>query len=336
MSDIRSAIDSVMSSAAPDTPATPDTPSGPPVTSGNSPAPGSAPRSGSERRSQLTAQPEGATIQPASEPAASTASADPDQTGSLPQDGTPPQERWPSILENTRKAEAEKTRKAVIAEYGLPPEKFAPYKSHIKGLIENPRAYAKWLAERTGILPSEQSSATSEAPKPRASRPKPSLAVINPDGSHTPAYSAADLDQALEYQQAEMASALDRRLAPLEGLMGRVRQQESEAKTMAKGVSYLENARKNWAAFDDVEPKIIEIMREDEDITLFDAYHRALKEFHLPSLSASVRQQTLNELKQAPKADPRPPRTARDEAPRRPFSINDHIDRIVGSGMSRA
>lgn len=344
--DISAAVDRAtasVTSGSSDTPAAPasDTPAG------GSGQPAAAPASGAP--ADATAGQSGSDRPPVS-PRKARASHD---TGSRPTGtlespaGSPPEDRWPTILENART----ETRTKLLEEYGLDDrvgtevvrtvaQMFREFPdidpqalvAHAALLRNNPRAYYERLGEqlrRAGVLDAGSPDGGRPPAAPKRERPQPTFRAE--DG--TPFYDGPAVDQLLDWMRAELLDEVEQRNRPLVEVAESYR--HAEMNHLASQAAQEQMAdMKTWPHFEEFRAEIGKMMLADGRVTPESAYNRLLRA-RLADRDKEIREETraatLAELKKAP--DPntmRPGKPAPAPArPRRGRTLDDAIDRAV-------
>ena len=141
-------------------------------------------------------------------------------------------------------------------------------------------------------------------------------------------------EKAVKQAEARLAE----RYAPLEE---RHRQQAYYEQMVPQIESQIASARK-WDKFADVEPRVIELLKTDRQLTLEGAYVRAYQEFvgkereRLTSDRNTVRSEVLAEMKRRPMSTSAPVSTVRANTEQEPQSMDDVIrEKLRQRGLIR-
>lgn len=160
--------------------------------------------------------------------------------------------------------------------------------------------------------------------------PKPQPNQTMPDGSKV--YDLAGLDQLMEWTARQVEKKVAKqveaqfapRLAPFEQEQ---RRREDIARALPVIDQQIAEAR-TWDRFNELEPKIIEILNSDKRVTLDRAYMRAYQEVIVPKLTSdrnTVRTELMAELKKRPATTSAPNSQQKGKVQDGPRSIEDII-----------
>jgi hypothetical protein len=243
------------------------------------------------------------------------------------------------VLENARARERDTTRAKVFEEYGLA-DSLDPVevRAHIDLLRRDPQTHAELTLQalkRDGTYRYRDG----EAPDQRRADPPqlPEPALVSVDGQR--AYTAEQVQQYVNHALGQFKQQLSGELQPLQQLhhSARVAQIRAEAQSFA-GEAVRE--AKTWHRFDDLTPRIREIMVSDKRTTLLSAYNRALQEdlqTSTTTLKAETRRQTLDEIKQASAANtirPGAAAVARSGTRENRGGLDARLERAINSALT--
>lgn len=243
-------------------------------------------------------------------------------------------------MENARVKERNATREQVFSEYGLA-DNLDPVevRAHLDLLRRDPQLHAELTLQalkRDGTYrPRNGDSPDSVIAHGPPALPQPALVSV--DGQQ--AYTADQVQQVVNHALQQFKQQLSGELQPLQQLhhSARVAQIRAEAQSFA-GEAVRE--AKTWHRFDDLTPRIREIMVSDKRTTLLSAYHRALQEDLQTSttqLKAETRRQTLDEIKQASEANtirPGAAAVARSGPREHRGGLDARLERAINSALT--
>ena len=205
--------------------------------------------------------------------------------------GSPPPERWETVLENARKKAREDVTAELRQQLGTDlsdPNAIA----NVRAFLSNPAQYLRQYAPHFGIQLAQAAAQATQAQPTEP--PKPDL--VAEDG--TPAYSQRALDALLEWRFNQFAKSLDARFAPVEQTYQTITQQSQWAQAQAAARADIAEAE-TWDDWTDVKPRVIELLSEDKRRTLASSYAQARKELK-PQLDQKRREAILEEIKTRP------------------------------------
>lgn len=332
---ISAAVDKAVGTSAPESPSGGTAPAAPtipsaPDSSGPTPPDAPAVSSGSEGTAAATSSPDAPTRR-ASVPA------EPPEPTSVTE---PPAAKWQRVLENARSKERDTTRAHVFEEYGLA-DNLDPVevRAHLDLLRRDPQLHAELTLaalKRDGTYrPREGDTPDSRMGYGPPPLPQPSLVSV--DGQK--AYTVDEVQQYVSHALWQFQQQLSGELQPLQQLhqSARVAQIRADAQSYA-GEAVRE--AKTWHRFDDLTPRIREIMVSDKRTTLLSAYNRALQEDLQTSttqLKAETRRQTLDEIKQASQANtirPGAAAVARSGTRELRGGLDARLDRAINAALT--
>ena len=245
----------------------------------------------------------------------------------------PPAQKWAQVLDNARSKE----RTRVLEEYGIV-DGYDPteVRAHLSLVSADPLRYynvlGQWL-ERQGMLKPPEPATPPAAAEP-VRLPEPLLRST--DGQE--AYTAQQVLDVLQLFGENLRREWSGALQPLHDLQhhAAVEKMRTEARAFA-GEAIRE--AKTWHKFDELTPRVKEIMEADKRTTLQSAYNRALQE-HLKTathqLKQETRRETLAEIQQASASNTvRPGVTASAASTARPpkGGMDARIDRAISSAL---
>lgn len=251
----------------------------------------------------------------------------------------PPQEKWPTILENARKKERAAATRELNERYGIPedadPERV---RAHVWGLINDPIGYYKSLGEQLAPY-----LATNAPAQPTRAFQRPTPRLRSEDG--TAAYTAEDVDALVEHVQSEMTAEFNRQLAerlgPLQQTHEELESQKRWGTAVERAKTQLEEAS-SWEAFDELKEQIRDLMETDKRVTLWSAYnrlHQTWAKDRSKRIEQETRQRVLDEIKKAPAAPTKtvaPGQPVRAGSVKRSRSLDADIDRAIESAYAKA
>lgn len=228
---------------------------------------------------------------------------------STPVVGPIPPDRHKRILERTREKVAQETRAAFEQEHGpwlslksqFTPDEFRTLVPTLKDLASNPVRFMQQTAQELGyqlvpITAPAPARPAHAAPGP-IDEPQPDLQLE--DGRML--YSADQQAKRDQWLMSQIKGDLSKELQPFrayqeqqkeQAFLGRIEQSARE--------KFAEVAQ--YEGFEELRPKIAEIMANDKRYGLEGAYLRAYKEAYLPTRDAKIRQSALDEQHQKARA----------------------------------
>jgi hypothetical protein len=244
------------------------------------------------------------------------AAPDPDADLSTPPVGPIPVDRHKKILERTREKVAQETRAAFEQEHGpwlqlkreFTPDEFSTLVPTLKDLTSHPQRFLQNLAGELGyqLVPNGQNGAARPAPTGASSpapteQPQPDIAVQLENGQIAHTYSAEQQARRDQWLLSQIQGNVTKELQPF-----RDQQQQQEHQAFLGRIDA--RARADFAevaemeGFNELRPKIAEIMTNDKRYGLQGAYLRAYKEHYLPTRDTKIRQAVVDELNQKGRA----------------------------------
>jgi len=229
---------------------------------------------------------------------------------STPVVGPIPPDRHKKILERTREKVAQETRVAFEKEHGdwlklkaqFTPDEFSTLIPTLKNLAVNPVQFLHDTAREMGmqLVPIHGQPRPNGAPAPSrgqapAEEPQPDIAVQLENGQIAHTYSAEQQARRDQWLLGQMRGEFTKELQPFRD----ARQQQEQTAFLSRIDA---SARAKFAevaemeGFDELRPKIAEIMATDKRYGLEGAYLRAHKEHYLPTREAKIRQAVLDEV----------------------------------------
>lgn len=204
-------------------------------------------------------------------PATAAPGADGTTVPETPQ-GPIPFDRHQSILENARTKARQEAEKEFRQKYGwadrYQPQQVEQSTRLYQWLSENPKAFLSYLKAQVGDEGPAQAPARAEEP------PQPDLRAE--DG--TPVYSAPQLQKLQAWERRQYDERLEKLQKRLDeqDRVAQMRQIAVDAKASASQL--LAQARSTWPLFADLQPDVLEAMRQDPALNLHDAYIRVFSE----------------------------------------------------------
>lgn len=205
--------------------------------------------------------------------------------------------------------------------------------AHLRALIQNPHAYAKWLTENLGPDPSVPLTTPNSTP---AATPKTTPAPIVPDFQDdrgTGFYSAARMEELLKRQREDLLGEVDTRMKPFNEQQALAVKADLDRRADEYAINVLKEAAK-WEGFSDLKPHIKTLMTS-HGLTLEQAYIRAYQTNYLPQREERSRKAFHESLKNKPVVTTdSPSRAARtDAAPsttkRGGISVREAVERAI-------
>jgi hypothetical protein len=192
------------------------------------------------------------------------------------------------------------------------------------------KEFFDFVAQAANAQPTEQAA----QPDPNAGMPQPD----QPDGL----YSMDGLKKLLDWQAAQVEA---RTIAQVEQRYKPIEQAWQSQEQMARIVPVVEKQiaeARTWDKFTDLEPRIVEMLKADKNITLERAYLKAYQEAvatERQTLSADrnkIRTEVLAEIKKKPVAPAAPTGTARPAKPGAADQGNRSIEEIIAASIEEA
>jgi len=215
-----------------------------------------------------------------------------------------------TILQNARKNEREVFARELSDQLGVPISDQNAI-ANFRAFISDPAGYVRTYGKHFGLQVPEQTPQRQAQPQGQFERPKPRLSAE--DG--TPAYAAPEVDA--------LVGHLEQQIAQMQQMLNPIKQTHQELQRQRVHAEAFQTAQrdfdemKSWEGFDDVMPRMLELMKADGRVTPDSAYRRAYQEVYRPKLEEKVRKSVLDELKTSPAATPKgvsPTATARAAA----------------------
>ena len=178
--------------------------------------------------------------------------------------GPLPLERHKAILERARVGARETAEREWRQRYGWA-ERYQPNE------VENGTRLMAWLnRDPAGFMSWLRQQGVDDTPVGHAPQEPPPPDLRAEDG--TPVYSAPQMQKLLEWQMQQHVEPLKRQLSSREE-KERLTQTAREAKAQAS--SLYQTAKQTWPAFADLEPTMLQAMKQDPTLSFQDAYIRA-------------------------------------------------------------
>jgi hypothetical protein len=274
-----------------------------------------------------TASPAVASPAPSSTPAPATAAPAQEPTTTVNQTSPePPKERWPDILDNTRK----KTREEVEKEWEphawakqIPREQLTAWAQHADRISRDPIGHIESLI-------AELSSHATYGPQLRSQAARLLAGARGNRVDATPDLEVTDasgrvIDQAFSAKkmmaivQQTVSDALGKEVAPLKQEFATRRAAEQARETHAhieKSADAMLERAKTWHGFTDNMDAVAKVWAAHEEWTLQDAYLDVLHSQILPNLSKAERVKVLADINQKPAASTVSPSSGTTSAPK--------------------
>ena len=243
------------------------------------------------------------------------AAPDPDADLSTPVVGPIPPDRHKKILERTRQKVAEETRVAFEKEHGpwlslksqFTPDEFSTLMPTLKNLASNPLQFMHDTAREMGMQLVPIAQAQNGAPRQAApasapsDEPQPDIAVQLENGQIAHTYSAEQQARRDKWLLGQVQGEFRKELQPF-----RDYQQQQEQQAFLGRIDAAARAKfseiSQYEGFNELRPKIADIMAHDKRYGLEGAYLKAKAEFYDPQRDQKLEQAWLDKQTQKARA----------------------------------
>lgn len=176
--------------------------------------------------------------------------------------------------------------------------------ANVAAFMADPPGYIRRYADHFGVSATAPAAPTPAPPAaPAFERPKPIL--TSEDGKA--AYDAAAMDQYLNHVFARI-DQLETRFTPLDELQTRLQDAQIRSDARAYAEQRMSEVKK-WDGFEELAPKIAQLMRADKRHSIESAYITLYHADYLPKSEERSRQKFLTELQNRPAAPKVPQET---------------------------
>lgn len=287
-----------------------------------------------------------ATQEPAAEPVAAT---QPPQEPAKPDTskGEPPQERWPSILENART----KAREDALAEHRDALEIVNRLKQDFTGtlaqLLEegaaDPRFADSLTSRAAAILSARRKQATEDA------EPQPDAVTKYEDGTTEPSYSPGQLRKWNEWRERQIEAKLMQKFQPLQQLQQQFERHQQTQVEAGKAAQIAERRGAQWKNMphftdnkDAILKRQMELYEQSKDQAGFDpangpwelmqqAYAEVVTAQVLPRLQAQQTEKLLATAAHKRAGSVSDPAASLPATPRKPRTVDEALDQVFGA-----